>query len=155
MRNFLPAPFSFKGRIGRKRYWALTLLYTFALLVGMGLFVTLGIVLNAGSNDAITFVLVAIAIVFLLTMSVAIAAIGVRRLHDRGKVGYWLLLYYAVPSWLSNHAGLDAVGLRIAAAALGVFLWGLGDLGMLHGEAGSNAFGPDPLADDPAPQPAN
>jgi len=155
MRIFLPAPFSFKGRIGRKRYWALTLLYTFALLVGMGMVVTLGIVLDAGSNDATTFVLVAIAIIFLLTMTFAIAAIGVRRLHDRGKVGYWLVLYYAVPLWLSKSAGLDVVGLLVTAAALGIFIWSLVDLGFLHGETGSNAFGSDPLADNPAPQPAD
>ena len=155
MRNFLPAPFSFKGRIGRKRYWALTLLYTLALMIGMAMFVTLGIVLDANSSDAITIVLVAIAIVFLLMMTFAIAAIGVRRLHDRGKVGYWLLLYYAVPLWLSKGIGLDAVGLLVAAATLGIFIWGLVDLGFLHGETGSNAFGPDPLADNPAPPPAN
>ena len=51
--------------------------------------------LGAGPTDAITVVLVPIGIVFVVSMSVAIAGIGVRRLHDRGKTGYWLLLYYA------------------------------------------------------------
>ena len=64
-----------------------------AFVVGLAFFIAP--MLGAGPTDAITVVLVPIGIVFVVSMSVAIAGIGVRRLHDRGKTGYWLLLYYA------------------------------------------------------------
>jgi len=81
-----------------------------AFMVGLALFIALSIMLGAGPTDAITVVLVPIGIVFVVSMSVAIAGIGVRRLHDRGKTGYWLLLYNAMPSWMMKNAGLDAAG---------------------------------------------
>ena len=77
--------FLFKGRIGRRRYWSLTLLYMFAFMVGLAMLIALGIMLGAGPTDAITVVRASIRIVFVVSMSVAIAGIGVRRLHDRGK----------------------------------------------------------------------
>jgi uncharacterized membrane protein YhaH (DUF805 family) len=144
MRDLLTTVFVFKGRIARRRYWSLTLLYVSALVLGFAAFIATGILLDAKSADALTPVMVCIGVVFLLTMSVAISGIAVRRLHDRGKTGYWLLLYYAMPSWLIMNAGTDGAGLVIAAAALGAVLWAVTDLGVLRGEAGSNAFGPDP-----------
>ena len=77
--------FLFKGRIGRRRYWSLTLLYMFAFMVGLAMLIALGIMLGAGPTNAITVVRASIGIVFVVSMSVAIAGIGVRRLHDRGK----------------------------------------------------------------------
>src|SRR5271168_412684 len=100
MRYFFSKWFPFKGRIGRRRYWSLTLLYLLALFVGMAAFIAAGILLDAHSTDAITIALVPIGVIFMLSMSVAIARIGVRRLHDRGKTGFWLMVYYALPLWM-------------------------------------------------------
>ena len=155
MREFLSELFLFKGRIGRRRYWSLSLLYTSAFMAGLALLVALGIMLGAESTDAITVALASIGVVFVVSMPVAIAGIGVRRLHDRGKTGYWLLLYYAMPSWLMKYAGLDAAGLIFSLATLGILIWSIVDLGVLRGEAGSNAFGPNPLAENLEPHPAD
>ncbi len=57
----------------------------FAFMVGLAMLIALGIMLGAGPTNAITVVLASIGIVFVVSMSVAIAGIGVRRLHDRGK----------------------------------------------------------------------
>jgi len=149
MRNFLSNWFPFKGRIGRRRYWSLTLLYVFALFVGLAAIVAVGILLELRPTDAITLTIVPIIIIFMVSMSVAIAGIGVRRLHDRGKTGFWLLLYYAVPLWLTKNAGLDTVGLVVWLASAGILIWAIIDLGMLRGEASTNAFGPNPLAETP------
>ena len=75
--------FLFKGSIGRRRYWSLTLPCMFAFMVGPAMLIALGIML--GPTNAITVVRASIGIVFVVSMSVAIAGIGVRRLHDRGK----------------------------------------------------------------------
>jgi hypothetical protein len=71
-----------------------------------------------------------------------LASTGVRRLHDRGKTGYWLALYYLLPSMMSKNAGMDTVGLIFSLVTFGILIWGIVDLGILRGEAGSNAFGP-------------
>jgi len=147
MRNFLSNWFPFKGRIGRRRYWSLTLLYLLALFVGLAAFVAAGILLEAGPTDAITFAMVPIVIIFMLSMSVAIAGIGVRRLHDRGKTGFWLLLYYAVPLWMTKSAGLDVVGVIVSLASAGILIWAIIDLGVLRGDPRTNAFGANPLVE--------
>jgi uncharacterized membrane protein YhaH (DUF805 family) len=145
MRDLMTTLFVFKGRIGRRRYWSLTLLYMLAFVVGCAAFMAGGIMLDAKSADAVTAVMACIFVVFFLAMSVAISGIAVRRLHDRGKTGYWLLLYYAMPSWLMKSAGLDTAGIVFTLATLGAVIWAVIDLGVLRGETGSNAFGPDPL----------
>ena len=145
MTDMFSSWFAFRGRIGRGRYWSLTGLYVLALIVGMIVFAGLGIVVHAGAGDTITLVMVPIGMAFMLAMSVAIAAIGVRRLHDRGKSGYWLLLYYSVPLWTARHAGLDASGMVYLVVTLGVVIWAVVDLGVLRGDTESNSFGPSPL----------
>ena len=151
MRNFASNWSLFRGRIGRRRYWALTLLYVFALFAGMAAFVAAGILTNAGSSDAITLVMVPIGIIFLLSMTVLIASVGVRRLHDRGKSGFWLILYYSLPMWMTKSFGLEPVGVTFLVVGVGILAWGIVDLVVLRGEAGTNVFGPSPLAEPPAP----
>jgi uncharacterized membrane protein YhaH (DUF805 family) len=82
MRDLMTTVFVFKGRIGRRRYWSLTLLYTLAFVAGRAAFMAVGIMLDAKSADAITAVMACIGAVFFLAMSVAISGIAVRRLHD-------------------------------------------------------------------------
>jgi uncharacterized membrane protein YhaH (DUF805 family) len=152
MTDVFSALFAFNGRIGRSQYWSLTGLYVLVLIGGLIGFAVLGIVVHAGAGDAITLVMVPIGMAFVLAMSVAIAGVGIRRLHDRGRTGYWLLLYYCVPLWASRHTGLDTAGLAYLAVALGVTVWALVDLGVLHGDAASNSFGPSPLGRRLQPQ---
>lgn len=151
MPNYFSA-FAFQGRIGRGRYWLLTALYLFALIAGLVALGLAGSVVNARPGDASTLIAVPIGMVFMLGMSVAIAGAGVRRLHDRGKTGFWLLLYYCFPLWLSKGAYFDLVGYVSLAVALGVFIWACIDLGVLPGDPDSNRFGPRPLAQRFEPQ---
>jgi len=144
MPNFF-STFGFKGRIGRGRYWLLTGLYFLALIVGLVAFAVTGAVVDAHTGDTITLVMVPIGIIFILAMFVAIAGAGVRRLHDRGKTGFWLALYYGAPLWLSKGAYFNLVGYVSLAIALGVFLWAVVDLGVLRGDSESNSFGPSPI----------
>jgi len=67
-------------------------------MVRLALFIALSI-MGAGPTDAIV-----------VSISGAIAGISVRRLHNRGKTGYYLLIYYGIPSWIMKNAGLDAAG---------------------------------------------
>src|SRR5271156_2004550 len=118
MRQDLKRWFTFSGRIGRRQYWVSTVLYSVAWVLGVVILITLAALNYNPPNDTITnftivgFVLLGIAMTILVGVTVTgLASTGVRRLHDRGKSGYWLLLYYLLPSMMLKHAGLDIVGL--------------------------------------------
>lgn len=144
MPNFF-STLGFKGRIGRVRYWLLTGLYFLGLIVGLVAFAVTGAMVDAHPGDTITLVMVPIGIIFILGMTIAIAGAGVRRLHDRGKTGFWLALYYGVPLWTTNHARFNVTGLIYLVIGLGVFIWAIVDLGVLRGDSESNSFGPSPI----------
>jgi len=79
-------------------------------------------------------------------------SIAVRRLHDRNKSAWWLLLYQGLPLLLGIVEGLMGVsGGGSGPANLLEFvgfclsMWVLVDLGILRGSAGPNKFGDDPL----------
>ncbi len=162
MREYLKSFFPFRGRIGRRQYWISTVLYSLVWVLGAVILVTLAAFNYNPPDDTITpvtivgFILLGIAMIFLVVVVVTgLASSGVRRLHDRGKTGYWLLLYYLLPSMMSKYAGLDTVGLIFSLVTLGILIWAIVDLGILRGEAGSNAFGPNPLSINPEPPPAS
>ncbi len=162
MREYLKSSFPFRGRIGRRKYWISTLTYSLVWVLGAAILITLAALNYNPPNDTITnvtivgFILLGIAMtIFVVVIVTGLASIGVRRLHDRGKSGYWLLLYYLLPSMMSKHAGLDTVGLSFSLVTLGILIWAIVDLGILRGEAGSNTFGPNPLSINPEPPPAS
>ena len=85
-------------------------------------------------------------------------ALGAKRLHDRDKSAWWLLLFYVVPSALVGVGALMffyGIGAEAAGGIIsGVIFWVLGigftiwafvELGCLRGTLGPNRFGPDPL----------
>jgi uncharacterized membrane protein YhaH (DUF805 family) len=160
MRDVIKRRFSFQGRIGRRQYWIATLIYSIAWVLGAAILVVLAALNYNPPDDTVTgftiagFVVLGIAAIALAFVTVTgLASSGVRRLHDRGKTGYWLLPYYLLPSMMSKNVGLDGGGLVAGLVIAGIILWAIVDLGMLSGEAGSNGFGPDPLAKNPAPPP--
>ena len=152
MRKYLKSFFLPGGRIGRRQYWVSTLSYSLAWVSGAMILITLAALNYNPPDDTITnvtivgFVLLGIAmIVFVVVVVTGLASTGARRLHDRGKTGYWLLLYYLLPSIMLKNAGSDAAGLASWLVILGILMWAILDLGVLRGDKGSNAFGPDPL----------
>ncbi len=136
--------FSFRGRLNRANYWLAQLIY-----VGINLIlVLLRLVMMPGlSYDALSSV---------LNFGVFISglAVATKRLHDRNKSAWWLLPYYVVPALivLAVVAYLNAVEQPpdyiddFLLIPLAIWLWVIVDLGCLAGSAGSNKYGPDPLA---------
>jgi uncharacterized membrane protein YhaH (DUF805 family) len=64
-----------------------------------------------------------------------------KRLHDRGRSGWWaaLILFALIAVWPTPHG----FGALIFTLILG---WAVIELGVMHGEDGANRFGPSPLA---------
>src|SRR4051812_42824462 len=114
--------FSFHGRINRAIYW----LTTIALLVA---FVALAVVAVLGGGFG---GLAAVFLVLYIPLLWIGLAIGAKRLHDRGKSAWWLLVFYVVPSLLQSvgeYAGGAGFILSLAGGAIAI--WGLVELGFL------------------------
>lgn len=74
----------FKGRSPRKEYWMFTL---FNLLIALGLGMLAGLV--GGKEGGLTDV---VSGLYTLVVFVPSLALSVRRLHDIGKSGWWMLI---------------------------------------------------------------
>ena len=124
----------FKGRIDRGRYWSLTGLCALALIVAL-----YSVVITANQTSAppvnvlATVVAIAGVLLFLATC-VASLGIGVWRLHDRGKSGFWIILYYPVPFIMALLAiDPEGQGVVLNCIALAILVWAIIDLGILKG----------------------
>ncbi|HOT84095.1 MAG: DUF805 domain-containing protein [Rhodospirillales bacterium] len=131
---------SFQGRLNRKPYW----LGTIALLslVVIGVF---GVMFLTGGGGGVA----AIGVIYLLLLWPTLA-MGVKRLHDRNKSAWWLVVFYVVPTLLNvlvEGGDGEGVGAMIfGLASLAISIWALVELGFLRGTVGANRYGPDPLA---------
>jgi len=135
--------FKFNGRINRGKYWLAVLVYA-VIYVVLAIF---GYVTDASA------IYQAINGMLSIVIFISSLAVGVKRLHDRAKSGWYLVLFYVVPGALVT-AGMvnDTVMedsmviasiLGLAAFAIGV--WAFVELGCLRGTIGANQYGPDPL----------
>ena len=106
--------FSFAGRINRQPYW----------LYGIGIGLTTGVIFGI-AQFILPDILVTVGAIGVTVACVWIGlALSVKRAHDRGRSGLFILLFL-VP--LLN-------------------LWPIVELYFLRGTVGQNAYGGDPLA---------
>lgn len=110
--------FSFEGRLGRQQYWLRSLVIWAANLAIM---VPVAIAQNAGTGLAIVLSIVAIA-VYLVVFWASLATTA-KRLHDRGRSGWFMLI-----------ALIPLVG-----------LWLIVEVGFLRGDEAPNQYG-NPVA---------
>lgn len=112
----------FSGRARRKEYWLFQLVVC-AVLGSIGL--AGGVLLAATPPEAEAVALIPIVVVA-LAMFLPTYAVGVRRLHDTGRSGWWMLV------------------------GLVPFIGGVWQLILmvLPGDEGANMYGPDPRRTD-------
>lgn len=134
--NLFQLLFSFSGRINRAKYWLALVIYVAAMLI------IAGIVISAGM--AMMFFIV--AIIVYIPAVISCIAVGIKRLHDRDKSGWWLLVFYVLPALLGWLAEITGSYLVFELASFAFAIWGLVELGFLRGTSGPNQYGPDPLA---------
>jgi uncharacterized membrane protein YhaH (DUF805 family) len=135
--------FSFQGRLNRKPYW-MTILATAVIVI---LLIVFALVMFGEHDFWAGGALLAVLVILYIPLIWISLAIGAKRLHDRDKSAWWLLLFYLAPSVLSaaaNHAG--DVGFVLHLASFAITVWAFVELGCLRGTVGPNRFGPDPLA---------
>jgi uncharacterized membrane protein YhaH (DUF805 family) len=143
--------FSFKGRINRGKYWLAALIYIAVWTIFVvGSLIWLGglDITNLMSFAGAGLMIWLIGFILLIAGTWSGLAVGVKRLHDRDKSGWWMLLFWLGPSVLSgsNTAMSDfSVGLILSLAAMAIVIWAFVELGCLPGTPGPNQYGPDPL----------
>lgn len=137
--DFVNIFITFTGRINRAKYWIAVICCAVFLLAVVGVTITV-----ASSIDTV-FRAALIAYVPLIYVGVVT---GIKRLHDRNKSGWWIVLLYGGPMLLSWIGAVisNSAGIFIQLIGLIISLWGLVELGFLRGTIGSNRYGPDPLA---------
>jgi uncharacterized membrane protein YhaH (DUF805 family) len=136
--------FSFNGRSSRLAFWRTTV--TLLILSGV----------VEGISVAGTFISPlagAAALALFVPLLIANFAIAVRRFHDRGKSGWWIVLLGIAPPVLGGIAEVmgrsvedtqparvfGALGLLLTAFVLTIWCWI--ELGFLRGKAVANRFG--------------
>ena len=139
--------FSFQGRLYRKPYW-MTVIATMVIIIVLLLFALILIREHRFEFAGLTLVLLVILYIPLIWIGLAI---GAKRLHDRDKSAWWLLVFYAAPGILSTAGNrMEDVGFIILhIISFGISVWAFVELGCLRGTPGPNRYGPDPL-DTPA-----
>lgn len=143
--------FGFRGRISRAKYWLAVLIYTLAVIAyTVTIFALLGgidpdnLFSFAGTGLAIW----AIGFVLIVVLTWSGFATGIKRLHDRDKSGWWIVLFWLGPSVIGGMQAMTVnVGMIMvySLASLAIAVWGLVELGFLRGTSGANQYGPDPL----------
>lgn len=126
-----PSYFSFSGRIGRQTYWLSYVLLPIVVLIVYGAIfgVLAGPSLSSFNEDGVpqfspvVYALMAIGAVLYILLIISSLAGQVKRLHDRGRSGWFVLLGF-VPL---------------------VNIWILIEVAFLKGTVGPNEFGADPL----------
>ncbi|MDR0790268.1 MAG: DUF805 domain-containing protein [Bacteroidales bacterium] len=131
----------FTGRARRKEYWLFYLFYVIFLVVAMVLDNVLGIASKTLHYGPIYGV-------FCLALLVPTLAVSVRRLHDIGKSGWWMLIFYLASVVLSVLMTLLItvvpfivffVAIAIMAIAIWMLIWVCKDSQM-----GDNQYGEYP-----------
>ncbi len=107
--------FSFEGRINRAKYWLYGFLF---LIVIYGLLMGLGYLVFGSTGLVVAYVIGFLAIIW------PSFALSIKRCHDRGRSGYFILV------------GLIPI----------VDIWYIAEVCFMRGTIGPNKYGEDPLA---------
>jgi uncharacterized membrane protein YhaH (DUF805 family) len=83
-----------------------------------------------------------------LTLWVYLAT-SIKRLHDRNRSGWWMVLFFVLPclySQFGDRLGDATITMLLSANAFVFSVWGFVEMYCLKGTTGNNRFGADPLA---------
>ena len=166
--------FSFEGRINRARYWLATLIivcwtvFLGALTIGLVVLFsgTPPIDIGYGFEDLFkifdpasyrSLSLADLPTIFFNTAFSTLfvwvwLATSIKRLHDRDKSGWWVILFFTVPLYnklvdlLPDDSYFLDAALPLGLIALAGCIWIFVEMYFLKGSRKTNRFGPDPLA---------
>jgi uncharacterized membrane protein YhaH (DUF805 family) len=136
--------YGFRGRIGRGKYWlGIAITLSFCVL----LWLSAELSPSSGGGEAAYQSAISLLLFFLFILVPTWAALGTKRLHDRNKSGWWLLVFSVLPAvifWYGTARQEPSLAAMAVSAAL--VLWGFIQLAFLPGTPGENAYGPSSSA---------
>ncbi|WP_292226908.1 DUF805 domain-containing protein [Brevundimonas sp.] len=148
LKDMVRGNLTFSGRLSRRSFYL-----SLAAFYGIG-FLLLPLQLAGAAVPDLLAVNIVLLIIGIL-MGWYLLGSFVRRLHDRGRSGWWLVCFFGphvVAISAFSKLPLDKPALVILAMVGAVFLvapffvWGLIEILFLRGKTEANRFGPDPLA---------
>ncbi len=118
---------SASGRLGRTHFW-----------VGAAVLIAVASVYEAWVGSTLHWLTGWFVYPALLYSGACVLS---KRLHDRGRSGWWaaLVLFALVAVWPHPH-GFGSLIFSL------ILIWAAVELGVMQSEAGANRFGPSPLA---------
>jgi uncharacterized membrane protein YhaH (DUF805 family) len=168
--------FSFKGRINRAKFWlSVPILLGWTLLIMWLMLATITaftatraahghetLTVNFGISELFTLLGRACHLSLSTYDSISLAgnvlglpiviwiclATSVKRLHDRDRSGWWIVLFFVLPSFSNNiiqRLPGTTFDLPVGLALIALSIWGFIELGFLRGSRSTNLFGPNPL----------
>lgn len=153
--NFRDLYTSFDGRISRKPLW-LGMIGLVVVGIAISLLIVAPVTLFSPTVGSLLGLLISLALLY------PACALGVKRLHDRGKSGHLMAVFIA-PGLIYQIADLlglvsrevtvngqilpvpTALGSALGLVTLVVAIWALVALGLRKGTPGTNAYGPSPV----------
>jgi len=165
--------FGFSGRINRAKIWLFVLIVigadivfgiVFTAVFGLSFLSMMGafsghpgMLFAGGTMAMLGGVLLCVFYVLTLYCGLAVSA---KRLHDRNKSAWWLLLFIVLPVILSiaslsmratdlssgQMSQSDPISIVLSLVSFAIYIWAFVELYCLKGTTGANAYGPDPLA---------
>jgi uncharacterized membrane protein YhaH (DUF805 family) len=147
--------FGASGRFDRTEFWTTTLLFmiafpiaAFACLIVWYWWAAPGVHRSFGPFMVLMISVLAVGLVTAGAALLAVLAANVKRMHDRGKSGTWVAMFWIVPIALTIFgAYLPAMSQAFSLASAAIALWAIVEMGVLAGKAGTNAYGEDLLND--------
>ena len=138
--------FKFDGRINRALFWIASL-----ILVWINIILT---VIGYLADQSQSVVFQSVNGMLNLVILIVSIAVGIKRLHDRNKSGWYLLLFYFAPCTLAAISVLigtfvdesTVIATVLALLALTLVVWAFIEMGCLRGTIGINQYGSDPVA---------
>ena len=165
--------FGFSGRINRAKMWLyLLIVMVFVIVAMIAVFSAFGmaniVAVSEHKADPSTLMGPAVLPTFgilglvYLAMLWAGLAVAAKRLHDRDKSAWWLLIFIVLPALINGvRAGMmisamhtdggaavnaNPIAMILGLVALGINIWAFVELYCLRGTVGENQYGSDPLA---------
>jgi uncharacterized membrane protein YhaH (DUF805 family) len=145
--------FGIRGRISRAQWWIASL-----ILIIIGCVVSKAIdwfdfeAVAASLNRSAAISLEIVLALASLLIVYCLLAVAVKRLHDRNKRGWWILLFPLAPVILASIVSAfredlgSALDYAVSAVVLIITIWAVIEFGVMSGTVGLSRYGPDPLA---------
>jgi uncharacterized membrane protein YhaH (DUF805 family) len=157
--------FSINGRISRSQFWLKSILPIYGIYL---LLYIIALSFAAGGSKAGVGIFGFLLIIYSLLVLWPLIATQVKRIHDRNKPG-WLILIPLIPAALIVIVWVIAIGALVSSGGtgseagagllagvgafsvvlylvmLGIGIWFFVEFGCMRGTIGANKYGPDPV----------